>query len=237
MLISEAQKLVDSVPNWHHKFEIFPGVITPGSYDPSFLLEKMRLPEDLSGARVLDIGVSDGYFALQMSRLGASVTAIDYRNKTDHGYHVMEKLNPNTITYHVMNIYDLSRDALGSFDIVLFMGVLYHLPDMMRALHTIRDCCRHVMYLESHSENAFCPDIAASRYYRSASLSGDHTNFWAPNRLCVHDMLHDASFDVVRDEVWGERIFVEAKVSDAQGQRAEKIKIAYSVYNLDQSTR
>ena len=226
MSIEEAQRLVASVPRWHHKFEIFPGVVTPGSYDPNFLLDKMQLPDDLTGKRVLDIGVSDGFFSLQMAKRGASVTAIDYRNKTDHGYHVMETLNPNTIDYRLMNVYDLSRETMGSFDIVVFFGVLYHLPDMMRALHAIRQCCRGVIYLESHSENAFCPDIAAARYYRDSTLAGDHTNFWAPNRLCVLDMLHDAGFDVTRDDIWGERIFAEAKAVELKGIRAAKMQLA-----------
>eukprot|EP01037_Dinobryon_pediforme_P012773 gene12773-12870_t len=230
MSATDIEKLISSVPHWHHIFEIAPGVFTPGSYDPGFLFEKMQLPEDMSGMRVLDVGVSDGYFSLQMARRGADVTAIDYRAKTDHGYHVMEALNPCQIDYHVMNVYDLSRETMGSFDIVVFLGVLYHLPDMMRALNAIRQCCTGTIYVESHSENAFCPDIAAARYYRDATLSGDHTNFWAPNRLCVLDMLHDTGFDVVRDEVWGERIFVEAKAVELKGLRADKMRLGYGVF-------
>lgn len=230
MLFEDAVRLVGSVNHWHHKFEIFPGVITPGSYDPAFLFDKMQLPEDLKGARVLDIGVSDGFFSLQMARRGASVTAIDYRAKTDHGYHVMESLNPNSIDYRVMNVYDLSPETIGTFDIVVFFGVLYHLPDMMRALEAIRRCCTGTLYVESHSENAFCPEISAARYYRGASLAGDHTNFWAPNRLCVLDMLHDVGFDATRDEIWGERIFVQAQSVAITGLRAEKMQLGYGLF-------
>jgi tRNA (mo5U34)-methyltransferase len=229
MTPKEAKALVASVPHWHQQFEIFPGLITPGSYQPSFLLEKIHLPADLTGQRVLDVGTSDGFFALECVRRGASVVAIDYRSKQDHGFHVMEQLNSVDIEYHQMNIYDLADRKLGQFDIVLFMGVLYHLPDMIRALHIIRGCSRGVVYLETHSENDFCRDVAAARYYTANSLAKDHTNFWAPNRLCVLDMLYDTGFDVERDETWGHRLFVKALVVPVDGLRREKIKLGYGL--------
>ena len=229
MILSEAKELIAQVPHWHHAFEIFPGLITPGSYDPNILLEKLRLPADLRGVRALDIGTSDGFFALQLARRNAEVVAIDYRKKTDHGYHVMEALNDVDIEYHRLNLYEIAPRILGEFDIILFMGVLYHLPDMLRALHLIRQCCRGTLFVETHSENEFCPNIAAARYYQGATLAGDHTNFWAPNRLCVLDMLHDTSFDVSRDEAWGQRLFVEANAVLVDGLRKQKVELGYGL--------
>jgi len=228
--LEEARVLVASVPHWHHRFEIYPGVVTPGTYDPSALFRRAVFPEDLNGCRVLDIGTSDGYFALQLAQRGARVVAIDYRRKQDHGYHVMESLNTPGIEYHQMNVYELADEKLGRFDIVLFMGVLYHLPDMLRVLHLIRQCCSGAIYLETHSENGFCRDISAARYYPGASLAEDHTNFWAPNRRCVLDMLHDAGFDVERDEEWAQnRLLVIAKAVKTSGLRAQKMQLAYGL--------
>jgi tRNA (mo5U34)-methyltransferase len=229
MNLTEAKALVASVSHWHHKFEIFPGLITPGSYEPSFLLEKTHLPADLTGQRVLDVGASDGFFALECVRRGASVVAIDSRSKQGHGFHVMEQLNAVDIEYHQMNIYDLADRNLGQFDIVIFMGVLYHLPDMIRALHILRGCSRGAVYLETHSENDFCRDVAAARYYNGNSLAQDHTNFWSPNRLCVLDMLYDTGFDVERDEAWGQRLFVKALAAPVDGLRREKMKLGYGL--------
>jgi tRNA (mo5U34)-methyltransferase len=227
MTLDEARALVSKVPHWHHAFEIYPGLVTPGTYDPSFLLEETRLPLDLRGLRVLDIGTSDGFFAMQLARRGAEVVAIDYRGKQDHGYYVMELLNPVQIEYHTMNVYELADKQLGKFDIVLFMGVLYHLPDMIRALYMIRQCCQGALFVETHSENDFCRDIAAARYYKGSTLAKDLTNFWAPNRLCVLDMLHDTGFDVERDKTWGQRLFVAAKAVPTQGERNRKMQLAY----------
>jgi tRNA (mo5U34)-methyltransferase len=229
MTLDEAKKLVAQVPHWHHAFEIYPGLVTPGSYDPNVLLEKMRLPSNLRGARVLDIGTSDGFFTLRLAQRGGNVVALDYRGKRDHGYYVTEKLNDLNVEYHQINIFDIDTSLLGQFDIVLFLGVLYHLPDMIKGLHTVRQCCSGTLFIETHSENEFCPHIAAARYYQGATLANDHTNFWAPNRLCVMDMLHDTGFDVVRDEVWGERLFVEAKAVQTDGLRSQKMQVGYGL--------
>jgi tRNA (mo5U34)-methyltransferase len=140
----------------------------------------------------------------------------------------MEMLNPVHIEYHTMNVYELADKHLGQFDIILFLGVLYHLSDMMCALHMIRQSCRGTLFLETHSENDFCRDIAAARYYKGSTLANDLTNFWAPNRLGVLDMLYDAGFDVERDEAWwGQRLFVAAKAVETQGQRSEKMRLGY----------
>ena len=116
---------------------------------------------------------------------------------------------------------------LGLFDIVLFMGVLYHLPDMLRGLHIVRQVCGGVMFLETHADNTAGPELPVARYYRGASLAGDHTNFWSPNRRCVHDMLFDAGFEVDYDDPAGDRLFVAARAVTMEGLRHEKMRIAY----------
>ena len=229
MTLDEAKTLVAGVPHWHHKFEIFPGLVTQGTYPPDVLLARAKLPPDLTGMRVLDIGTSDGFFALQMAKRGASVTAIDYRRKQDHGFGVMEQLNLVQIDYHQMNVYELETKQLGEFDIVLFLGVLYHLPDMIRALHMIRGICRGTLYVETHCENDFSKKVAAARYYKGDTLAKDRTNFWAPNRLCVLDMLHDTGFDVARDEAWGSRLVVKAEAAAVSGAWREKMDLGYGL--------
>ena len=96
----EAERLVASVPVWHHRFEIAPRVITPRNYDPAFLVEKMALPENLSGLSVLDIGASDGFFSLHLRRRGARVVAVDYRAKHAHGFGVMEQISGSEFEYY-----------------------------------------------------------------------------------------------------------------------------------------
>jgi tRNA (mo5U34)-methyltransferase len=224
----EAEALMNSIPHWHHRFEIYPGLVTPGSYDPSFLWEKLRFDDRCKGQRVLDVGTSDGYFSKRIDTLGGEVVCVDYRRKSSHGFGVMEQLHGSTFPYEHSNVYELDTERLGTFDFVLFLGVLYHLPDMMRALRKLRTLCRSTLFLETHSDNVFCPGFPAARYHKGASLAGDLTNFWSPNELCVLDMLHDAGFDVVRHETWSDRLFTEAVVS-TDPDRLYKTNIAYGV--------
>jgi tRNA (mo5U34)-methyltransferase len=222
----EAEALVASVPVWHHRFEISPGVVTSGNYDPGFLLEKMALPADLSGRSVLDIGPSDGYFSLNLRRRGARVVAVDYRAKHLHGFAVMEHLSGLEFEYHQKNVYEITPNELGTFDIVLFFGILYHLPDMIRALSIVRSLCDGHMFLETHCANGFSPETAAARYYRESTLNNDLTNFWSPNPLCLRDMLYDVGFDVCRQETWADRCFAVCNAV-RHDRRAYKLKIAY----------
>lgn len=229
MTLEEARRLVASVPHWHHTFEVYPGLKTPGVYYPQFLLDKMRLGEDLKGCRVLDIGPSDGYFAREADKRGADVVCVDYRNRSQSGFEVMERLYGKTLDHRQINLYDLPAANLGRFDVIFFLGVLYHLPDMLRGLTIVRSLSRGVVNLETHSENEFCPDVAAARYYVDDKLNKDWTNFWAPNRLCVLDMLYDAGFDVIREESWESRLFAQVKVTSDR-TRESKMSAAYGVF-------
>lgn len=221
-----ARNLVRSVDHWHHAFEIYPGVTTPGSYDPSMLWEKLEIDDRCRDRTVLDIGASDGYFTARIDQLGGLVTAVDFRQKDQHGFGIMEQVREKEFPYLHSNLYDIDPETTGPFDIVLCLGVLYHLPDMMRALRKLRMLCRDTLLLETHSDNEFCPGTPAARYFKADSLHGDLTNFWSPNAACVLDMLYDAAFDVVRHETWGDRLFVEARPSH-EPNRAYKMHVAY----------
>ena len=73
------RELIDSVPNWYHRFEFAPGLVTPGLNDSQTALALLQLPNDLSGLRVLDIGARDGFFSFECERRGAAdVVSIDY---------------------------------------------------------------------------------------------------------------------------------------------------------------
>ncbi len=224
--LDAARKLVEAVPHWHHRFEIFPGLVTPGAYDPQLLWSKLALEGRCRGQRVLDLGTSDGFFTKKIDSLGGNVVGVDYRSKKSHGFWVMEKLAGKEFDYEHVNLFDIDSKRLGTFDIAVFLGVLYHMPDMIRALHKVRSLCSSTLLLETQADNDFRQDVAAARYYKAMSLAGDITNFWSPNRLCVVDMLYDAGFDVVRHETWADRLFVEAVVSDDPA-RSYKMDVAY----------
>lgn len=229
------EKLIQSV-HWHHRFEIVPGIVTPGSYDPGFLLEKMNLPTDLSGRRVLDLGCSDGFFSLALARRGAAVLCIDYRPKNVNGFGVMEAVTGLSFDYRQMNLYDVTRERLGTFDIVLFLGVLYHLPDMIRGLSVVESVCSDTVFLETHCATDLSGSDSLARYHKEASLGFDGTNFWSPNPSCLADMLHDCGFEVQSLETWETRCFIRGRALKSV-DRLDKTKTAYGLIQPEDDKR
>lgn len=196
----EAAALVASRSWWYHQFEIFPGVITPGVYDPSGMLAQLNLPEDLRGQRILEIGPADGYFTKQLAIRGGHVTAYDYAEKNHFGFAVMEQLHGTSFEFVQGTIYEIDNFDLTPFDIVLCMGVLYHLPDMVRAFHLLRSVCKRRLVVETVVALDL-GDAPAAKYLPKASFNNDFTNFWAPNMACVEAMLVDVGFDVTESKL------------------------------------
>lgn len=186
---------------WHQNFEIFPGVRTDGSYDPAVWWEWMGIEADIKGARVLDIGTNDGYFALKSWRAGAEVVAIDHQPKTRSGFAIVEHITGMNATFINTNIFDLPSANLGKFDFVLFLGVLYHLPDPYRGLSIVSDLCRGRLLLESVGfalDKQYDKTVPLMRFYPGKTLNGDITNFWAANEAGLLALVEDCGFTVHR---------------------------------------
>ena len=113
---------------WFHSIDLGNGVITQGIKSAEQLKAEFGIlgltPEYLQGRRVLDIGCSDGYTSLQCARLGADVTAIDgiYRDSLKY---VREHAEPK-FRFYCIDLLSPSFFELGRFDVVLYLGVLYH---------------------------------------------------------------------------------------------------------------
>jgi len=191
----QAVALVASRPWWYHKFEIYPGIVTPGVYDPGAMLAALGLPDDLRGCRILEIGPADGYFTKQLTLRGADVTAYDYAARDFYGFAVMEALHGKPFNFVQGTIYDIERFGLDPFDLVLCLGVLYHLPDIVRAMHLLRSVCRSRMIVETMVAIDL-GDEPVARYHPAASFNQDYTNFWSPNMGCVEAILTDVGFIV-----------------------------------------
>ena len=120
---------------WWHSFELSDGTLIQGVCDLAGLKDRIAqfpIPQDLRGKRVLDIGAWDGWFSFEMERRGAQVLAID--NWDNPRFHQARTLMNSQVEYRQMDIYELTPERVGYFDIVLFMGVLYHLKHPLLAL-------------------------------------------------------------------------------------------------------
>ncbi|MHC4083278.1 MAG: methyltransferase domain-containing protein, partial [Planctomycetota bacterium] len=119
---------------WYHRIDLGDGVVTPG-VDPSpQKLERLHLPEDLSGQTVLDVGAWDGFFSFEAERRGAARvlatdsyawSGVDWGTK--QGFELARARLGSTVQDMDVDVFDLSPQCVGVFDVTLFLGVLYHL--------------------------------------------------------------------------------------------------------------
>ncbi len=144
------EKVIDEIRErisryrWYHRIQVADGVYTE-SECPSFQrmwdfnLSCMDAV-DLRGKRVLDIGCRDGLFSFEAERRGAAeVIGID----NDLSCGAVDALIPflrSSVRMHELNVYDLSPERFGVFDVVLFFGVLYHLRYPFWGLKKACDC-------------------------------------------------------------------------------------------------
>jgi tRNA (mo5U34)-methyltransferase len=222
---------IASVQHWYHRIEVRPGVRTPGTNDSQTALERLGLPQDCSGLTALDIGTRDGFFAFELERRGAAVLAVDYAPAGTTGFAVAAELLGARVPYVQADLYDLSAERLGTFDLVLFLGVLYHLPDPIHALTIVRSLCRNRMILETHvldetglmlpdgrfdslrSLSPVLEEIPLLQFYPGASLGGDYTNWWAPNLKCLELMLEECGFRVRGGRIYDSRAVVDCEAA------------------------
>lgn len=172
------------------------------------------LPQNLSGASVLDIGCNGGFYAIEMKRRGAArVLGID----SDEDYLAQARfaaeVTGEAIEFRNLSVYDIA--ALGEkFDIVLFMGVLYHLRHPLLALDRIHaHVARDLLVFQSMqrgSADVFSPaeDYPFAEtapfdrpdyprlHFIEHRYAGDPTNWWVPNRACTEAMLRSAGFAI-----------------------------------------
>jgi tRNA (mo5U34)-methyltransferase len=216
-----AREAIGALATWYHRIEVAPGVVTPGINDSEQTLATLGLPDDLQGASVLDIGTRDGFFAFECERRGADVLAVDYMPADRTGFAIASKLLNSRVRYQQQNIYNLSAADLCTFDVVLMLGLLYHLPDLIGALSIVRALCRDRLFLETHVSDEEFPELAdrpVAVFCHGASLNADPTNYWAPTTRCVEAMLDECGFDVVTTSRAGSRsIFGAVVKTDDRG--------------------
>jgi tRNA (mo5U34)-methyltransferase len=220
-----AARISDLAP-WFHNLRLNGIETAPehflGDYPASkFAGFRSVLPADLSGKSVLDIGCNAGFYAIEMKRRGATrVLAID----SDERYLSQARLASDVLGYdeiefRKLSVYDVA--ALGErFDLVIFMGVLYHLRHPLLALDLIREHVAGDLLLfqtmqqgandtldvpEDHpfhepgtmARPAYFDDPAYPRmHFIERAFAQDWTNWWAPNAACSQAMLRAAGFSI-----------------------------------------
>lgn len=185
---------------WWHSIDLGHGIVTPGRTNLPDKVDYIDLPKDLTGLSVLDVGAWDGLFAFEAERRGARrVLAVDsfcWNGPgwgTKAGFELARRALGSRVEDREIEVVDLSPESVGVFDLVLFLGVLYHLTDPLRALQSIFSVTGSHLILETHVDLPYCPH-PAMRFYPNGQLSGDPTSFWGPNPAAVEAMLRWVGF-------------------------------------------
>jgi tRNA (mo5U34)-methyltransferase len=214
------ERRIRELGDWFHNIDLHGVQTAPehflGDYPRcKFANFAHAIPADLTGKSVLDIGCNGGFYSLEMKRRGAErVLGIDF----DERYLAQAKFAARTlgaeIEFRKLSVYDLKH--LGEkFDVVIFMGVLYHLRHPLLALDLIHEHVARDLFvfqsMQRGSEEAgrveedylfWQTDIFERSDFPRMSFiekkyAGDPTNWWIPNRACTEAMLRSSGFEIV----------------------------------------
>jgi tRNA (mo5U34)-methyltransferase len=193
--------------NWYHRMELPGGVVTPGVSDTSRGLPRLRLPERLDGLSVLDIGAWDGFYSFEAKRRGAArVVATDSYSWSGGGWGTKDGFMLARAALGVdvedldVDVMDLSAASIGRFDVVLLLGVLYHLRDPITALERAAEVTSSQLIVETETSLPWLRSPAAV-VYPGRELNDDDTNWWALNPAALRGLLLRVGFRRV-ETVW-----------------------------------
>ncbi len=215
---------------WFHNLHLPDGGRTAPDHPlgdfPAFKWRQIapHLPADLSGARALDIGCNAGFYTFELARRGADVLAID----VDEHYLRQARWAADEfglaerVTLRRLGVYDLAHLDVEAFDVVLFLGVLYHLRHPLLALDVVAPLVGGTLVVQTLTmpgeQRVDAPanvDIDERDALRAPGwpamafieheLAADPTNWWAPNAACVEAMLRSTGLRIVDHpghEIW-----------------------------------
>jgi tRNA (mo5U34)-methyltransferase len=170
------------------------------------------IPDDLSGRSVLDIGCNGGFYSIEMKRRGARrVVGIDH----DGDYLAQAKFAAEVlgldIEFRQLSVFDVA--LLGErFDVVIFMGVLYHLRHPLLALDLVRaHVAKDMLIFQSMQRGSKeLAELAADYPFTETAIfdrsdypklhfieqryAHDPTNWFVPNRAAAEAMLRSSGF-------------------------------------------
>jgi tRNA (mo5U34)-methyltransferase len=213
------RRRIEELGPWFHNIELDGVPTAPNHFLGNYPYVKWRkfahtLPADLTGKTVLDIGCNAGFYSIEMKRRGAArVLGVDFDESYLAQARFAAEVEGAEIEFQKLSVYDVG--ALGErFDIVLFLGVLYHLRHPLLALDLVRE---HVVgdllvFQSMQRGSAEVRDIEENYHFWREDLfdepafpklhfiehryANDPTNWWIPNRACVEAMLRSAGFEI-----------------------------------------
>lgn len=224
----ELRARVAALGDWFHNIDLGGATTAPDHFLGDYPNVKWRhfkhaIPADLSGKSVLDIGCNAGFYALEMKRRGAArVVGVDYDERYLAQARFAAEVKGADIEFRLLSVYDVA-ELRERFDVVLFMGLFYHLRHPLLALDLIHEhvaddllvyqsmqrgspqvrpvAADYDFFQQDHFDDPGYPKL----HFIEHQYAGDWTNWWAPNAACSEAMLRSAGFAIVthpEDEVF-----------------------------------
>jgi tRNA (mo5U34)-methyltransferase len=219
MTSAQIRQRVEALRPWFHNMDLAGVETAPDHFLGDYPNIKWRkfsnaIPANLTGKTVLDIGCNGGFYSMEMKRRGADrVLGVDF----DDGYLAQARFAAEVseldIEFRKLSVYDVGT-LDETFDVVLFMGVLYHLRHPLLALDLIREhVCRNMLIFQSmqrgskevrevaddypfwNTELFDAPEFPRLHFIEHR-YARDPTNWWVPNRAAVEAMLRSAGFRI-----------------------------------------
>jgi tRNA (mo5U34)-methyltransferase len=176
---------------------------------------KSAIADKVRGRSILDIGCNAGFYSIEMKRLGADrVVGIDFDDRYLAQARLAAEMSGEEIELHRLSVYEVA--SLGCrFDVVLFMGVLYHLRHPLLALDLIHEhAADDILLFQSMQRGAYEIEPVSHDYdfwqgehfdragypklhFIEHRYAADPTNWWVPNRACSEAMLRSAGFGIL----------------------------------------
>ena len=216
----QIRRRVEELGQWFHNLDLQGVKTAPDHFLGDYPNTKWQrfadaLPQDLRGQTVLDVGCNGGFYSIQMKLRGADrVVAVDTNDAYLAQARFAAEVSDVEIEFHHLSVYQLEQ-LREKFDLVLFLGVLYHLRHPLLALDLLHEhAVKDVLVIQSmlrgsesvaevksdyefSEEEIFLDQKFPQMYFVEQRYSGDPTNWWIPNRACLEAMLRSAGFEIL----------------------------------------
>jgi tRNA (mo5U34)-methyltransferase len=220
---------IEALGPWFHNLHLPDGRETAPDHPlgdfPAYKWDAIaaQIPADLRSWTALDVGSNAGFYSFELARRGARVTGIDsderYLHQARWAAHAFGL--EDAVEFRRGDVYDL-LSATDQWDLVLFMGVLYHLRHPLLGLDAVAQVVRRLLVLQTLTmpgeDRVDAPhDVSIEdrslllqpgwpkMAFVEEKLADDETNWWAPNASCVEAMVRSAGLRVDQHpahEIW-----------------------------------
>ena len=219
LTVDQIEKKVSELGPWFHNMSLAGVQTAPDHFLGDYPTAKWQnfqdaIPKDLTGMTVLDIGCNGGFYSIEMKRRGAKrVLGVDHDEVYLEQARFAAQVLDLDIAFEQMSVYEIPK-LRERFDLVLFMGVFYHLRHPLLALDLLRQYVTNdwlvfqSMLRGSRTRPQLDEDYPfweralfdqpgfPKMHFIENSYSQDPTNWWIPNRSCAEAVLRSAGFKI-----------------------------------------